>query len=235
MLVALAALVLALTGSAIAGLHDRGGSKKVIKSIARKQVQKLAPGLTVMKAGTAEHADSATHAESASAAATATHADTATRADSAGLADAAAKVGGLEVKEIDYQSQINNGVVRSIVDYTGIFRIDAQCANVGDGLDITAFTAVDDSKISMMSSLAVGADDTDTIRHIRSESDFDLDTNETFAIDNRLVPLLNPPLGIRQATIWFSTPSGFTATIQLQLAFLGANNSCLITGTSIGG
>ena len=59
-------------------------------------------------------------------------------------------VNGVKVKEIDFQSPIANGVVKSIVDFPGVFRIDAQCANVGDGLDITAFTAVANSRISMI-------------------------------------------------------------------------------------
>jgi hypothetical protein len=229
---------MAVAGSAIAGLQDRAGSKKVIKSIARKQVQKLAPELTVKRAAAAGRADSAATADTAASAETsnsAKTADVATRADSAGLADSAAKVGGLEVKEISYLTDEQDGVVSSILNFKNFFRIDAQCSTGGDRLDLTAFTAIDHSTLTMISTLGTTADDTNAVRDIRSEGDFDFNANEAFPIDNNLAQGSIGPLGSRQATIQFATPDGFTATVQLQTLLLLDRPHCRVTGTAIGG
>jgi hypothetical protein len=79
-LVAVAALVAAVAGTAIA--DDQGAStavsKKKVKKIAKKQINKLAPGLSVAHARTADSATSAKTANRATAADRATRADTAT-------------------------------------------------------------------------------------------------------------------------------------------------------------
>jgi hypothetical protein len=141
----------------------------------------------------------------------------------------AERVGGLLVKEIDYQRPIVNGDVRSVVDFPGIFRIDAQCASVGDGLDITAFTADNNSKISVVGIFAGSGTEEDAFRNIASRSDRDFDSSEAFSIDGNLPSTA----GRQHATIQFATPSGFVATIQLATEELGG--SCKITGNAIGG
>jgi hypothetical protein len=62
--VAVAALVFAMAGSALAGsdASSRAITKSKVKSIAKKQINKAAPGLTVAKAGSADNATNATTA-----------------------------------------------------------------------------------------------------------------------------------------------------------------------------
>ncbi len=143
------------------------------------------------------------------------------------------RVGGLEVKKLAFQSPIANGVVRNVVDFPGIFRIDAQCANVGDGLDIAAFTAVDNTTVAMTSMTAPGADDQETlITDIDSEVELDLDPNEGFAIDNNL-PGGTSGFATNQVTLRVSTPAGFTARIDFQTIELPTR--CSITGFAVTG
>ncbi len=140
-----------------------------------------------------------------------------------------ATVNGFVVKKVNFQSAADNGVVRSILDFPGVFRIDAQCATVGDRQDITAFTAVDNSTIAIEGTAAISANDLDGARDISSNTDFDFDSNEGFAIDNSLP---RAP-GDNQATIVFSTPTGFTATVELLTNFDFGSNRCAITGAAV--
>lgn len=218
--IAFAALVFAIAGSALAepwGRNEpesaRAVSKAKVKSIAAKQVKKLAPELEVKSARTAKSAD------------------TAARADTATAAEEAARVNGLAVKEIAFRTAPNN-TVRNILEFPQKLRIDAQCANFGDRLDLAAFTAVDDSVISL-NSTALGADDSDGRREIRLDSDFNLDANEGYAIDNQLVPSGAPPFGVWQATLQFAAPDGFSATVHLTINSF--DSFCQVTGTAIGG
>jgi hypothetical protein len=135
-------------------------------------------------------------------------------------------VGGLQVKKINFQSGIANGVVRSIVAFPNIFRIDAQCANNGDELDIAAFTAFDNSTIGLSTVRAAGANDTDMTNDIASSGDLDFDSNEAFPVDNNLV-------GQDQATIFFEAPNGFVVKIEM-LVFHSASK-CVVVGTAVGG
>ncbi len=143
------------------------------------------------------------------------------------------RVGGMEVKKVDFRSNIANGNVRSVVGFPNIFRIDAQCANVGDGLDITAFTAIDNSTIAMTGMTAPGADDQETlITDISSSVEPDLDANEAFAVDNNL-PGGTSGFATNLVTIRFSTPTGFTARVDLQTVELPTR--CVISGVAVGG
>ncbi len=81
MVIAIVALIAALGGTALAGGFV---TKKKAKKIARNQVNKLAPGLSV---ASAKHADSATSADSAKHADSATSATNATSSDTAKKAD----------------------------------------------------------------------------------------------------------------------------------------------------
>ena len=141
-----------------------------------------------------------------------------------------ATVNGFVVKKINFQSAANNGVVRSILDFPGIFRIDAQCSTVGDRQDITAFTAVDHSTIAIEGTAAISANDLDGARDISSNTDFDFNAGEGVGIDNSLP---RAP-GDNQALIVFSTPTGFTATVELLTNFDFGTNRCAITGTAVG-
>ncbi len=86
-LVAVAALVAAVAGTAIAdpGATSSAITKKKVKKIVKKQIKKLAPGLSVAHADTADSATNANHANSAD---TANQANTATSAETAANAEA---------------------------------------------------------------------------------------------------------------------------------------------------
>jgi hypothetical protein len=141
----------------------------------------------------------------------------------------AARVNGLTVKKIDFQSPAGSSPARSVLDFPGIFRIDASCSTGGDGLDLTAFTAVDNSNVSFVGHFAASGDEEDAFSNIRSTTDIDFDAAESFQIDN-----LMPSASSRQhATIVFSTPGGFVATAKF--ATEEAGGSCKVTGSAIGG
>jgi hypothetical protein len=95
LVVAILALVAALAGTAVAEVATTAKlnkkEKKQVKKIARKQIKKLAPGLSVSHADTADTADSAdtaTNANHANSADTANQANTATSAQTAANAQA---------------------------------------------------------------------------------------------------------------------------------------------------
>jgi hypothetical protein len=136
--------------------------------------------------------------------------------------------GGLQFQKIDYQTPIANGAVKSIVAFPNIFRIDAQCANVGDGLDITAFTAFDNSSISLVVTRGAGADDHDGAVDVRSTEDVDFDTSDALGIDNLFMPS-----AANFAVIRFSTPNG--TVIEADFMAVEAGGGCSVIGTAVGG
>jgi hypothetical protein len=147
----------------------------------------------------------------------------------AGLTAAeAATVNGVEVKKVNFQSGIANGVVRSILLYPNVFRIDAQCANVGDQLDITAFTAVPNSKFSMVTTAANAASDIDGVQDLRSFADFDFDETEAVGIDNQSFN----QVGGNQISLRFSTPTGFSLQADLYTRLV-TGNRCIVVGTAV--
>lgn len=77
------ALIVAMTGPATAGSGKKQVTRASVKSIATKQVKRLAPGLSVKKALSADQAKTAKRADLA---------DTARRADIADLADRSSNV-----------------------------------------------------------------------------------------------------------------------------------------------
>jgi hypothetical protein len=99
MTVAIAALIVALAGTAMAAptaiksiLNKQ--EKKQVKNIAKNQINQAAPGLSVARANTAGRAEAATRAEAAG------------RADTAANADA---LGGVELKNIVVAESVNPG------------------------------------------------------------------------------------------------------------------------------
>jgi hypothetical protein len=87
LVIAALALAATLAGTAIAAGPEATTSalsKKKVKKIARKQINKLAPGLSVASADTANSADTADSANTADSAKTADSANTANRASNAG-------------------------------------------------------------------------------------------------------------------------------------------------------
>ena len=140
-------------------------------------------------------------------------------------------IGDLRLEEIDFQTGFDPGAVRSILAFPGVFRIDAQCSNVGDGLDMAAFTAVANSRISMVGTRAVGADDSDAGNVVEQTASQDnvFNPGEAFPIDNNLPSVSSA----HTAVITFSTLQGFSATVHLYSAELGGG--CKVVGTAVGG
>lgn len=139
------------------------------------------------------------------------------------------KVGGLEVKQIDFQVPVPTAI-QSVLVYPGIFRIDAQCQNFGDGLDVSAASGVAGSRISLVAMrTADAADDSDGVKDFGAQQDSSLDPGEVFGIDDEFPGLSQA----QQVTIHFSTPAGFAATIELSLA--EAADRCRMTGAAISG
>jgi len=141
----------------------------------------------------------------------------------------ASAVGGLEVKKVNFR--VPDGTPpTTILVYPGIFRIDAQCQNFGDQLDVAASTGVNGAAISLTSMSSYFADDTDNFGSIGANQDEQFNTNESFAVDNPL-----PDFGASShATIHFETQAGFVAVTKLQLREF-TSGGCLISGFSMGG
>jgi hypothetical protein len=96
LVIAVLALVAAVAGTAVAGpgaTTSKLSKKKVVK-IADQEINKLAPGLSVA------HAESANTATRANTATNADNADSATTAQSATNADTAASVGGVSIQPV---------------------------------------------------------------------------------------------------------------------------------------
>jgi hypothetical protein len=142
----------------------------------------------------------------------------------------AALTGGFEIKKINFQVPFGTPLATVLV-YPGIFRIDAQCQNSGDYLDAAAFTAKDNSAISVSATEPTGADDSDGVRDIASREQGDFDTNEAVEIDSTTE--LGTVGNSGNTTVVFSTQDGFVSVTQLQL--LNVGTGCKMTGISIGG
>ena len=141
----------------------------------------------------------------------------------------AANVGGMQVKKINFQVPFGTPI-QNVLVYPDIFRIDAQCANNGDFLDISAATAFDNSAVSLTAQDALASDDrtSDASRDIAARSDDDFDKNEAFEVDN--IPELT---GFNDLTMEYSNPNNFAATIHLRTEI--NTSGCKLTGISVGG
>ena len=142
----------------------------------------------------------------------------------------AGKVGGMEIKKINFQ--VPEGTpVTSVLTYPGLFRIDAQCQDFGDGLDVSARTGVDGSRIQMTTVRASNANDNDGARDVFSSQIRLFNVADVFGIDDTFPGTMSDPTEVR---IQFSTPTGFVSTTHLYLDETEPVG-CQLTGTSIGG
>jgi hypothetical protein len=139
----------------------------------------------------------------------------------------AAKTGGMEVKKINFQVPYGTDF-QTVLNYPGIFRIDAQCQNFGDRLDVSATSGVDHSVISEIAIQSENdANDTDVAQDLWSSSVNNFNAGVSVPID---VPRQST------ATIHFATPDGFVSTTEIQMHRPQANgHDCVLTGFSIGG
>ena len=127
--VALAALVAAFCGNALAGIEAKESARPFTASKAKRLFNKLiarrAPRLSVRRATRANTAASATSATSAATAASATRAEDANT------------VGGLQVKELFFAAPANTEAVE--IFSAGGLSINVGCpANVGNGPELSA-------------------------------------------------------------------------------------------------
>ncbi len=117
LIVAVLALVAGLAGTAVAG-QGSGVTKKKVKKIATKQINKLAPGLSVANADTATDATNAVNADRADNATNASNALNATNAANAGKVDGADVCSGVV--------SLQNNDVRDVC-VAGPLRVEASC------------------------------------------------------------------------------------------------------------
>ena len=138
-------------------------------------------------------------------------------------------VGGMRIRKINFQVPFGTPI-QNVLVYPDIFRIDAQCANNGDFLDISAATAAPNSTISetAMDRFTATDEQADANVDIQSRLDNNFNPNEAFEVD--FFPELGPGYNL---TLHFSTLDGFVAVTHLKAVFNGSG--CNLTGTSIGG
>src|SRR5215211_2319231 len=146
LLVAVAALIAALAGTAVAEVATTARldkkEKKQVRKIARKQINKLASGLSVANADNATNAQNAVNAQNAESA------DNATTANNANAVD------GVSAAGIRYrQNAVNNPT--QILNLGGL-QLVANCD--GGDLSLTADTSVDNSQFISASMDAAESD-----------------------------------------------------------------------------
>lgn len=138
-------------------------------------------------------------------------------------------VGGMRIRKVNFQVPTGTPI-QNVVVYPNIFRIDAQCANNGDFLDVSAATGVANSTITATAIDRLTATDEPVDANVDIQSRFDqtFNPNDVFEVD--FFPELGPAY---EVTLHFSTPDGFVAVTHLKARF--AAGACELTGTSIGG
>lgn len=144
----------------------------------------------------------------------------------------AASVGGLRVKKINYQVPFGPST-QSVLEYPGIFRIDASCQTTGDVLDISAASGVNGSVVSVTSIDHIFSNDTDTQRDIASRSDPQFNAGEVIEVDNTTEGFADSDI-----TVHFATPNGFVSTTYLSANLTAGTPggfACKLTGVSVGG
>jgi len=144
----------------------------------------------------------------------------------------AATVGGLRVKKISYQVPFGPSV-QSVLEYPGIFRIDASCQASGDVLDVSAASGVNGSVISVRAIDHVFSSDTDGARSIVSRTDTPFNAGEVFELDNTTEGFADSDM-----TVHFATPDGVVITTFLSASLTTGTpggSSCKLTGVSLGG
>ncbi len=148
--VAILALVAALAGTAVAQEATTSAlTKKKVKKIVDKRINKLAPGLSVANADNAtnaqnaENAENAQNAENATNAQNATNAEDAAHADNATTANNANAVDGVSAAGIRYRRNSENNATQ-ILNLGGL-QLVANCN--GGVLSLTADTSANNSQL----------------------------------------------------------------------------------------
>ena len=143
----------------------------------------------------------------------------------------AGKVGGLQVRKINFQVPFGTGPT-TVLDLAGL-QITAECQNFGDFLDVKAFTSKDRASVFFFSGFTADADDTDDVQDINSANSGHgaFDIGEQLQIDNATPFFGNRAIG----TLNYSAPDGGVVVAHLALEELHPGVGCALTGMAIGG
>jgi hypothetical protein len=137
MVVAVVALVLAVAGTSVASVATisvlNKKEKRQTRNIARGEINKAAPGLSVAKAANAENA---TNAETAT---------SATNAENADQADNSTTVNGVRVQGVLYRQSVTTDNPQTLVNLGGL-TLTANCD--GGNLSLNANTSVNNATLS---------------------------------------------------------------------------------------
>ena len=141
----------------------------------------------------------------------------------------AGKVGGLQVRKINFQVPFGTGPTL-VLDLAGL-QITAECQTFGDRLDVKAFTAKNGANAFYLAGTVIGANDTDALQDIDSAAAHDkaFDIGEHLDIDNATPVNGDNSIG----TLNYSAPDG--SVVVAHLAFDELAGGCALTGTAIGG
>ena len=145
----------------------------------------------------------------------------------------AGKVGGLQVRKINFQVPYGTGPT-TVLDLAGL-QITAECQNFGDLLDVKAFTSKNGASAFYVGFSGASADDTDATRHIDSASQPDgrFDIGEQIQIDNHSPG--TPGTGdISTGALNYSAPDGSVVVARLALDN-PEGGGCALTGIATGG
>jgi hypothetical protein len=209
--VASLALIAALAGPAIAGpdATTSAVSEMKVKKIARKQINKLVPGLARKQVKKLAPGLSVAHADSAASANTAT-----TAAD-------ALQVNGVSVVKIDFRRPEGAPEV-TILDLAGL-QLRASCPATG-GVRVLATTTKQNSSLYGYADYPPNID-YDSFR--REGGDFDIGTIVDLEVE--FDGLGDPRVG----ALVYEAPDGGVVTVQFS-ADVNGTSHCVFTGTAVG-
>lgn len=148
----------------------------------------------------------------------------------------ASSVSGVNVRKIRFQAPFGTPPT-VVLDLRGL-RIQAQCEDFGDRLDVKALTTKEDASVYIGGTWIAGPDDTDGFRDIDGAefADQDFDTTDVLEVDNE-VPGPLTAAGI--ATLHYEAPDGSVVVVDLALDADGGpgagGSECTLTGVAIGG
>jgi hypothetical protein len=222
MVVSIIALVFALAGSAAAGVATISvlskKEKKQTRNIAKDEINKAAPGLSVASAA---NADNATNAQTATNATTAESATNATHADNADQADNSTMVNSVGVEGVLYRQNGTTNSPQTLVNLGGL-TLTANC-NAGI-LSLIANTSVDNATLSS-AAVDTGSDEV-SVPNTNHIDDFDTTVAQG---------LLGSPHDDLVLNIQYTRPAGGILTPPAATsAVLMVDNdgapTCLVTG-----
>ena len=144
----------------------------------------------------------------------------------------AGRVGGLQVRRINFQVPIGTGPT-TVLNLAGL-TITAECQDFGDHLDVKAFTSKNNASIDYFAAYANGISALEALRSAHSYPG-NFDAGSAFDVDN------NSPYngGNAVGTLHYSAPDGSVVVVDLALheveEMISGHVRCVLTGTATGG